>query len=113
MDLTKWVKLWEKCPELDPFTRGFNGERYIHVQMLGGGLAMSSQVSIEENPELASALQRDRAVLVGGEKWGLSMWRHCEGRWVVDVNEPDICVEHPEPTEALYLAVCKVLGLTP
>lgn len=118
MNLEKWLPLFEKCPELKPDC----------IYVLGGSLWFlladedEGGISGPAPRSIAAALIRDRAVVVGGEKWNLVLMPGVT-EWVVaqfqndgaDDGYPGLTeiTHHPDPTEALRLAVCRVLEVEP
>lgn len=102
MDLTKWLPLWEKCPELRPvgLAHDFGFWRYFHSCM---------------PEEVVPALIRDRAVWLGFERHNFSVERF-DDFYRVRGNTPETMGAvglSKDPLEALYFAWCGVLGVRP
>lgn len=91
-DLTKWLPLWEKCPELEP--------KAADCQML---MANVKVLDDGASKMLLSALIRDKAV------WWLSHFHPYELATLL-ANHND---RKNPPTEGLRFTVCKILGLDP
>lgn len=115
-DLTKWLPLFEKCPELKPdciYERG-GSLWFLFADEDEGGILGPAPRSI------AAALIRDKAVwwLARRYEWteiyatdhSVSIWR-MSGRERHDmVGTSSVGSTHfPDPLEALRLACCKVL----
>lgn len=142
MDLTKWPeKIWPVCEELKPEglnMRDTDDGLYIWTVDLDGiecededpsedwkGEPSQTLDALEVMipPQTAAALIRDKAVwwlARPDEDQGVAIVRYADLSGVCLMPEPDDrdarrkarCVS-ADPTEALYLAVCKVLGVTP
>lgn len=120
MNLEKWLPLFEKCPELKPDC----------IYVLGGSLWFlladedEGGISGPAPRSIAAALIRDRAVMVGAEKWGLTL-HHWDGLYRVRIPQNVVVGDEPvviagtwtpgfaDPLEALRLACCKVLEVEP
>lgn len=114
MDLKKWLAVWERYPELQPEL----------LDRAAGSWWLSSEAFYDSEPpirastnEVVAALIRDKAIwwLVreSREVGGISLCPADEGRCGVILMPPDRFPIDSDPTEALYLAVCKVLEIEP
>ncbi len=114
-DLTKWLPLWEKCPELRPKNLIIRHMRAIPEQCMPYQTLPDGEHIIDR--DWASALIRDRAV------WWLAYRSDTEfvihdargndtpGEVTIFYGHNEQWVEANDPTEALRLACCKVLGV--
>jgi len=93
-----WERIWAVCPELRPDHLCFPGPQDGECWNLAGD---GGQQVFEITDDTAAALIRDKAV------WWLANWF---GGW--DSISSWVFMQD-DPTEALYLACCKVLGVTP
>lgn len=107
MDLMKWLPLWEKCPELRPEGILRTGDEHGRWR-LGFNIPTSKPVIVGN--AVASALIRDKAVwwLAATVDNELYLFQTDTGFSVFADNHD---IDSSDPTEALYLACCKVLGI--
>ena len=116
MDLTKWIPLWDRCPGLRPECLCTPAPKLGEFWTLAGAVPGNY---IEITDENAFALIRDKAVWWLAENVGFDeVFRILPTRpWLarrgmlkrVSINNHPI--DSDDPTESLYLACCKVLGV--
>lgn len=115
MDLTKWLPLFEKCPELQvPYLWFF---LHDNVWCLGSAAHKNKVPSGKPMDEdVVAALIRDKAtwwlcrvaaieLLKGTVSW--------KGHSFIGTNWDQRDTQPSDPTEALYLACCHVLEIDP
>jgi hypothetical protein len=123
MDLRKWIPLWSKCKELEPGCLSWNDEAFDYWTVYDD----CGEFQTDHDAPIVAALIRDKAVW-----WLASKALETRGPDALCLYGDDACTWEPDKcvvglpgndqtewfvgadhTEALYLAVCKVLNIDP